>query len=424
LDVKITPSNRVRGRITVVPDKSITHRALIFSTLASGRSVIKNPLKAADTISTLRILENIGHAIEGDWNRFEVRPTSRILSPEVPMYCGNSGTTTRLMMGYLSSVEDAFFILYGDGSLSKRPMLRVVEPLRRMGAVIYGRNNDNNLPICIKGKRLHGIEYESKIASAQVKSAILIATLNADSKTVYSEPYKSRDHTERMFKAFGANIKVEDNTVILQPSKLRPFEMFVPGDISSAAFFIVLSVIHENSHLEIQNVGLNETRMGIIDILKLMGANIEYEIIESEPEPFGNLKVFSSRLKGIEIPNHLIPRAIDELPLVALLGAFAEGETILKNAEELRKKESDRIKAVVEGMRNIGIEIEELEDGFHLFGPQKIKGGIVDSFMDHRIAMLFAIAGAVSEEGVLIKNFECVEISFPNFLEVLKGVLK
>lgn len=424
LDIQILPSKRIRGKIEVGPDKSITHRAFIFSTLAEGTSRIKNPLKAADTISTVKVLESIGHRIIGDWKSFEVQPAENIVSPEIPLFCGNSGTTTRLMVGYLSSIEDGFFVLYGDESLSKRPMLRVVEPLRKMGAVIHGRNNDNNLPISIKGQRLHGITYSSKIASAQVKSAVLIATLKADSETIYTEPYKSRDHTERMFKAFGADIKVEENTIFLKPSKLKPFEIFVPGDISSAAFFIVLSAIHPDSFIEIHNVGLNETRTGIIEILKLMGANIEYEIKENEPEPFGTVRVSSSKLKGVEIPNEIIPTAIDELPLVALLGAFAEGETVLKNAEELRKKESDRIKAVVDGMKNIGVEIEELEDGFRIEGPQKIKGGVVDSYMDHRIAMLFAIAGIVSEEGVLVRNFECVEISFPNFLEILKEVLK
>lgn len=424
MKMKIRPAKRVKGSIEVSPDKSITHRSLIFSTLATGKSVVRNPLLCEDTKITHRILENIGHKIKGDWKKFEILPSCKIISPAEPIFCGNSGTTTRLMTGYFSSIENGFFVMYGDHSLSKRPMLRVVEPLRAMGAIIHGRNNDNNLPMCIKGTKLHGINYSSKIASAQVKSAVLIAALSASSETVYTEPSRSRDHTERMFKNLGADIKISGNTIILKPSKLRPLDIYVPGDISSAAFFMVLGAIHKNSEIEIKNVGLNETRAGIIEIMKMMEANIEYEFIETEPEPYGNIKVSSSKLRGVKIPNDLIPKAIDELPLVALLGAFAEGETILRNAGELRKKESDRIKSLVIGMRNLGIEIEEFEDGFRVLGPQRITGGKVDSYMDHRIAMLFSIAGVVSEEGVMIENTECVNISFPEFFEILKEVIE
>jgi len=424
MEVKIEPAKKVRGSIEVSPDKSITHRSLIFSTLAIGKSVVRNPLMSEDTKATYEILKKIGHEIKGDWKKFEIFPASKVTSPIEPLFCGNSGTTTRLMTGYLSSIENGFFIMYGDESLSERPMLRVVKPLRAMGAIIHGRNNDNNLPLCIKGARLRGINYTSKVASAQVKSAILIAALNATSETVYTEPSKSRDHTERMFKNLGVDIEINGNTITLKPSKLRPLDIYVPGDISSAAFFLILGAIHRNSEIKINNVGLNDTRIGIIEIMKMMGANVEYEVIETEPEPYGNIKVNSSKLKGIEIPTNLVPKAIDELPLVALLGVFAEGETILRNAKELRKKESDRIKAVVSGMRSLGVEIEELEDGFKVSGPQRIIGGKVDSHMDHRIAMLFSIAGIVSEEGVKVENAECVNISFPKFFEILKGVVK
>ncbi|PLV57390.1 3-phosphoshikimate 1-carboxyvinyltransferase [Thermotoga sp. SG1] len=420
--MKILPTERIFGTLSVPPDKSITHRTLILSALAESESTLYNLLRCLDTERTHDILEKLGTRFEGDWEKMKVFPKP-FSEPIEPLFCGNSGTTTRLMSGVLASYE-MFTVLYGDSSLSRRPMRRVIEPLEMMGARFMARQN-NFLPMAIKGNHLSGISYKTPVASAQVKSAILLAGLRASGRTIVIEPSKSRDHTERMLKNLGVPVEVEGTRVVLEPATFRGFEMKIPGDISSAAFFIVLGAIHPNARITVTEVGLNPTRTGLLEVMKLMGANIEWEVTEENLEPIGNVRVETSpNMKGITVPKDMVPLMIDELPLVALLGVFAEGETVVRGAEELRKKESDRIRVLVENLRKIGIEIEEFTDGFKITGKQRIKGGVVDPEGDHRMAMLFSIAGLVSEEGVEVKNHECVAVSFPNFYETLEKVMK
>jgi 3-phosphoshikimate 1-carboxyvinyltransferase len=419
--VKILPAKRISGTLCVPPDKSITHRAFILSALAESESTLYNLLKCLDTERTHDILGKLGTRFEGDWEKMRVFPKP-FSEPIEPLFCGNSGTTTRLMSGVLASYE-MFTVLYGDSSLSRRPMRRVIEPLEMMGARFMARQN-NFLPMAIKGNHLSGISYKTPVASAQVKSAILLAGLRASGRTIVIEPAKSRDHTERMLKNLGVPVEVEGTRVVLEPATFKGFEMKIPGDISSAAFFIVLGAIHPNARITITGVGLNPTRTGLLELMKLMGANVEWEVTEENLEPIGNVRVeTSSNMKGITVPKDIVPLMIDELPLVGLLGVFAEGETVVRGAEELRKKESDRIKVLVENFRKIGVEIEELRDGFRITGKQKIRGGEVDPEGDHRMAMLFSIAGLVSEEGVEVKNHECVAVSFPDFYEALEKVI-
>ncbi|PLV59087.1 3-phosphoshikimate 1-carboxyvinyltransferase [Thermotoga sp. KOL6] len=420
--MKIEPAKSVKGVLSVPPDKSITHRALILAALSETESTLYNLLRCLDTERTYDILRILGTEFAGDWKKMKVFPKP-FVEPIEPLFCGNSGTTTRLMSGVLASYK-MFTVLYGDDSLSKRPMGRVIEPLEIMGARFMARRN-NYLPMAIKGNRLSGISYKTPVASAQVKSAILLAGLKADGKTIVIEPRKSRDHTERMLKNLGVPVHEEGTRVVLNPSSFRGFQIEIPGDISSASFFVVLGAIHPNARITVNDVGLNPTRIGLLEVMKLMGANVEWKITREDLEPIGRIEVETSpNLKGIIVPKELIPSMIDELPLVALLGAFAEGETIVRNAEELRKKESDRISVLVGNFRKIGVKIEEYNDGFKITGKQRIKGGKVDPKGDHRIAMLFSIAGVVSEEGIEVQNHGCVEVSFPNFYELLEKVIE
>lgn len=417
--MKVKPSKFIRGSIIPPPDKSITHRALIISSMGNKKSTFYNLLNSLDTKRTFHILKKLGIRFVGDFKRMEIVP-SKISVPSEPLFCGNSGTTARLMMGFLSSKEGTFF-LYGDKSLSRRPMRRVIEPLEKMGVRFLAKDGEY-LPLALRGGKLSKIKHVEEIGSAQVKSAIILAALKADGISTIVEKNKSRDHTERMVKAFGGNIKVINNTILVEPSELGSITMKIPGDFSSAAFFIVLGVLHGNARLVIENVNLNPTRTGLLDVLKTMGANLEISIDENNIEPVGKITVETSKLIGTEIKGSLIPKMIDELPLVALLGVFADGETIVRNAEELRKKESDRIKTLVENFRILGIEIEELRDGFKIKGPQNIKGGRVDPKGDHRMAMLFSIAGILSDEGVEVIDSKIVSISFPNFFKTLETI--
>jgi len=419
---KIAPAHRIRGRITPPPDKSLSHRALIFSSIAGEPSLIENLLESDDTRSTFRILNQLGVGFEGNFQRLKVFPPESFEEPSEVLNCGNSGTTARLMTGLLSS-HSGFRVLVGDDSLSRRPMRRVVEPLRKMGATILGRRNGENLPLAILGGQLHGRHHTLSIASAQVKSALLLAGLRAEGTTSIIEPRKSRDHTERLLKIMGARIHVDGLKVELQPSYLGKLEFRVPGDFSSAAFFLALGVIHPNAELTVENVNLNPTRTGFLQILDQMGAELSVETWETDPEPVGKITVSSSSLKGVTVRGDMVVATIDELPLVALLGVFAHGRTVVKNAEELREKESDRIKAVVKNLRNLGVRVEERSDGFEVEGPQKIEGGKVESFGDHRIAMTFSVAGLVSERGVVIEDPDRVSISFPGFFEFLEKVM-
>ncbi len=405
------------GRLNPPPDKSITHRALIVGSISEDGMRIKNPLLAKDTFSTIDCLKKLGKDIKMEEGKIIIEPGNLRESEDI-LYCGNSGTTARLLAGLLSG-HNFLSILNGDNSLKNRPMGRIVEPLRKMGAIIYARNKDSFLPMMVKGGNLRGIYYELSIPSAQVKSAIILSSLFADGETVIKERVKSRDHLERMLKWMGVNLEVEDQTIRIKGnSKISGGEMSVPGDISSASFFICGAILIKGSQIIIENVGLNPARTGILNVLKKMGARIEIlDISEQFNEETGDLKIKYSPLKGIKIEGDEIPFMIDEIPIISLIATQAEGITKIKGAEELRFKETDRIKAISYNLREMGAKIEEIKDGFVIEGPTPLKGGKVKSFGDHRIAMTLFIASLIAKGETYIEGFDCVDISYPNFLK-------
>ncbi len=427
MKIWVKKAKGLKGEITLPGDKSITHRAFIMGLLAKGKTVIKNPLKSDDTDATLNFVTSTGGKIE------KLTPEEIIISsngmdalqePRDVLNAMNSGTTARLFAGVLSGCS-FFSVITGDDSLKRRPMDRVTIPLREMGGKIYGRNNASLLPISISGGNLKGIRYKLPVASAQVKSAILLAGLFAEGETEIEEEIKSRDHTERMFTYFGVKLERAGGRIkIYCVQRFSGSEIIVPGDISSASFFIAGGTIVENSEIIIKNVGLNETRTGFIRALIEMGADIKIEDQKKiNEEEMGTVIVRSAKgLKGISISKE-VPSLIDEIPLIAMVASFAEGETVIREAEELRKKESDRLHAMVEGLKRIGADVEALPDGMIIRGGKKLRGGEIESYGDHRIAMTFAIAGLAIEEGIYVKDFECVSVSFPDFLEKLE-VLK
>ncbi len=428
--MKIRKAKYVKGELRVPSDKSISHRSIILSSLAEGTSIIKNFLKAGDTLTTVDVYRNFGIKIDESKDLFFVhgKGLKGLEEPEDILFMGNSGTTTRLTLGVIAG-QSIFAVMTGDDSLRQRPMKRVLLPLKNMGAHVDGREKGDYLPVAIRGGSLRGIEFFNEKASAQVKSAILLAGLNAKGKTTVIEPVMSRDHTERMLKAMGANIKTEFDqggyrVHLLDTPKLNAIDIEVPADPSSAAFFAAAAAIVPNSEILLKEVLVNPTRDGFFRKLKEMGADMEYiNQREQAGEPIADIYVkYTPNLKGIKVEKKEVPSMIDELPLLAIIATQAEGETIITGAQELRVKESDRIKAVVVNLRALGVEVEELPDGLIVKGKQKIKGGIVDSFNDHRIAMGFSILALVSEEGIEIKNPECVFISYPQFFEHLKKV--
>lgn len=414
---------KISGEIKIAPDKSISHRALLLSAIASGTSRIKNLLYADDCISTMSCLENLGVRILKKKDEVIVEGRGlNLTKPNKNLDAGNSGTTARLLSGILAG-QDFSSTITGDESLSKRPMRRIIEPLERMGAKIIAREN-NFLPMEIKGNKLKPINYESKIASAQVKSCVLLAGLYADGITRFCEPYKSRDHTERMLKNFGANVETKKNTATIEGvTSLNASDIFVPGDISAAAFFIVATTIFKNSKLKIRDVGINPTRTGIIDIMLKMGAKISFEnerLINNEP--VADIVIESAELKSTVIKGSEIPRLIDEIPIIAVAATQSVGETIISDAQELRVKETDRLKAISTELKKMGADIEEVEDGLVIKGPTKLKGARVESYGDHRMAMSLTIASLVADGKTTIKNPECVRISFPGFYDTLKKI--
>ena len=413
-----------RGKIKIPPDKSITHRALIVGSLAKGKTIIKGFSEAGDCISTIKVLRDSGVKIEKREDEIIVfgKGFNKIAPPFYALDCENSGTTIRLMSGVFSSIPRRA-ILTGDASLRNRPMKRIIEPLTKMGATIKGRGEKGFPPLVIEGKQLKPIEYNLKIPSAQVKSSIILAALNTEGRTKIDGKINSRDHTERMLEYFEADIFKRVGFIEIYGKKeLKGRKIKVPGDISSASFFIALSVLIENSEILLEETGVNDTRMGFIKILKKMGANIEIinrRVVSNEPVA----DIFvrgGNKLKGIEISREEIPFLIDELPLIAVIGTQAKGVTRVKGAEELRIKESDRIKSIVMGLRNLGANIEETEDGFIVEGKEGLKGGTCESFGDHRIAMSLVVAGLISEGKTEVKNTECIDISFPLFGKYLK----
>ncbi len=413
-------STGLKGTITIPSDKSISHRAVMLSSIANGKSLIKNFSLGKDPISTLNIFKSLGINAEFlDSKTLEITSNGKLTTPQQNLDCGNSGTTMRLSTGILSA-QPFNSVLFGDESLSKRPMKRIIEPLKLMGAEI---NSDNfKAPLYIKGSKLSGINYNLPISSAQVKSCILLAGLFADGKTTIHEPNQSRNHTELMLKYLGADISSDFNTIELYPSKLEAKNIEICGDISSAAYFITAALIVPNSDIIIKNVGLNPTRAGIIKVAKQMGANIE--ILNQEEisgELVGDIRVKYSELKGTEISGEIIPTLIDEIPVIAVLATQANGITTIKDAADLRNKESDRISAIVIELKKLGADIQETQDGFIVNGKRKLQGDAeINTYHDHRIAMSLYVAGLISEKPLNIKEFEWVDISFPEFEELFQ----
>ena len=414
--------NGLRGEVTIPSDKSISHRAVMLASLANGKSVIKNFSRGQDPLSSLSVCKSLGINYEfTDENTLIIESEGELKPPAADLDCGNSGTTMRLMAGILAG-QNFKSVLIGDESLSKRPMKRIIEPLMLMGARIT--SIDGHAPLKIMGNILKGINYNSKLASAQVKSCVLLAGLNADGKTTFTEPYLSRNHTEIMLKYMGADIYSNGATVEIERSILEPKTIEICGDISSAAFFIIAGLIVPNSKIILKNVGLNPTRTGILEVVEKMGGNIKIldkKIVSGEE--VGDLEVLSSELKSCVIEGDIIPRLIDELPVIAVLATQAQGQTIIKDAEDLRHKESDRIKAIVTELKKIGADIEETSDGFIVHGKTKLEGGCeVETYHDHRLAMSLYVAGLVCENPVLINGFEWVDISFPEFDSIFNSL--
>jgi len=421
--IEIKKSNALKGEVVPPPDKSISHRAAIFSALAEGKSVIKNYLRAGDTLSTLSALKALAVEIEiGKDIVVYGRGLYGLKEPLSPIDCGNSGTTIRLLTGVLSG-NPFFSVLYGDESLSERPMARVINPLKEMGSNIMARDGDRFPPIAIRGGNLKGIRYEMPVASAQVKSSLLLAGLYAEGVTEVIEPAPSRDHSERMLPAYGARLEKSGLRTSIYAGALKGCDCEVPGDFSSASFFIVAALIVPNSEVIIKNVGLNPTRTGLLLALEKMGAQIEINKGNTGGEPIGDIICRTSRnLKGIDISGDIVPSLIDEFPILCIAACCAEGITTIREAQELRVKESDRIRAMSEGLRAMGIEVEEMPDGISIKGGI-LRGAEVSSHKDHRIAMAFSIAGLVAEGTTTILEADAVDISFPEFYETLRRLL-
>ncbi len=421
----ITAASGLRGDITVPGDKSISHRSIMFGALATGTTRVSGFLQGEDNYSTLNAFRAMGVQID-DLGGGELCIAGAGLhglkEPGDVLDCGNSGTTMRLMTGLLAG-QQFFSVLTGDQYLRRRPMRRVVQPLSTMGAKIDGRDNGERAPLAIRGSALRGVDYTSPVASAQVKSALLLAGLYADGETTVREAHLSRDHSERMLAGFGADVRPFDGGVTLHPgNELTGRELVVPGDISSAAFFLVAGLIVPGSELLIRNVGINPTRSGIIDILREMGGSIELvDERDACGEPVADLLVKHSRLHGIDISGSVVPRAIDEFPVISVAAALAEGTTTIRDAHELRVKETDRIAAMVSELGKLGAKMEARDDGMIIEGVDGFTGSKVTSHGDHRIAMSCAIAAHVARGEVCIDDTECTETSFPGFWQLLAG---
>jgi len=402
----------------IAPDKSISHRSVMFSMLAKGTSEITNFLRAEDTLNSLEIVKNLGASVEDDGKTIKISSQGIQESSEV-LDCGNSGTGIRLFCGLLSSAN-GHFVLTGDQYLRRRPMKRVTAPLRNIGAKLDGREDGDLAPLSIRGASLKAFNYESKIASAQVKSAMILAALRADGTCTYKEPELSRDHTERMLQGMGAELRVDGLTTTINPMKelLSPLKIRVPADPSSAFFFAVAAAITPNSNVVLEGVTLNETRIEAFKALERMGADIRYEETDNKYEPIGNIHVKYAPLNAITVDDN-ISWLIDELPALSIAFACANGVSIVKNAQELRVKESDRISTVVTGLKACGIEVTEYQDGYTVKGGV-LKSATVDSDGDHRIAMSFIIAGL--KVGMEVTDLECINTSFPNFFELLNQI--
>jgi 3-phosphoshikimate 1-carboxyvinyltransferase len=424
VDWTIENRGPLRGEIEVPGDKSISHRAIILGAIANGESRVRKWLFADDVLKTIRAFQGLGVEIDiSDKLAIKGQGRNGLKPPDKPLDLGNSGTGMRLIAGVLAG-QPFETVLTGDQSLQRRPMKRIIEPLRMMGAEIQGRDGEY-APLKITGRELKGIDYNIPMASAQVKSAILLASLFAEGKTRITEPMQSRDHTERMLRFFGVEL-VKAGTIIEMEcgQELRSQVIEVPGDISSAAFFMVAGLIVPGSRILLRDVGINPTRSGIIDALKKMGAHLEIQNLRSASgEPVADIYVHYQELQGTELSGELVPRLIDELPVLCVAAAMAEGVTTIRNAQELRVKESDRISSMSTELRKMGVKVDELEDGLVIEGAAKLKAAEVLSHGDHRVAMSLAVASLVAKGKSRIKSVEWVETSFPGFLKKLNSLV-
>lgn len=430
--VSVVPPTRFEADVTPPGDKSIGHRALLLNAAAVGEARITGFPRGKDTLATLAILRALGVRVreerrsrDGVSSDLSIRGQGiqGLQEPERILNARNSGTAMRLLLGLLAGAP-LTATLTGDLSLRSRPMGRVVEPLRRMSAQIWGREDGNLAPLTVKGTHLQGIGYEMPVASAQLKSALLLAGLSAKGPTTLQEPALSRDHTERMLVAMGVTLKSTRGRIYLEPGVPRAVDVRVPADISSAAPWLVAGAIHPNARVTVRGVGVNPTRTGILDVLQQMGAKVQVTSVEEDAaEPIADITVESSELRGVEIGGAIIPRLIDELPLLALAATQASGETTIRDAQELRVKESDRIATTVGELNRLGARLEEQPDGMVIYGHQRLQGVAVRSHGDHRLAMTLAIAGIVANGEVGIDGAEVVDVSYPAFWPALQGVL-
>ena len=425
MNMNITKSAGLRGELKIPGDKSISHRAIMFGALADGTTEITNFLQGADCLSTISCFQAMGVDIENNTDRVLIRGAGLhgLKAPAQMLDVGNSGTTTRLISGILAG-QSFTSTLNGDASIQKRPMKRIIDPLTQMGANIHSINENDCAPLVIRGGHLRGISYQSPVASAQVKSCVLLAGLYADGITSVTEPVLSRNHTELMLSGFGAQVTSVGTTATIDPEpQLYGQKIAVPGDISSAAYWIAAGLAVPNSELVLKNVGINPTRDGILRVVEAMGAEITRENVHTvSGELVCDLIVRSSSLHGTVVSGELIPTLIDEIPAIAVLACFAEGETIIKDAQELKVKESNRIDTVVEGLLAMGADATATDDGMIIRGSKPLHGAVIDSHLDHRIAMSFAVAGLLCDTPTTILNADSVAISYPDFYESLKKI--
>ncbi|UCE79670.1 MAG: 3-phosphoshikimate 1-carboxyvinyltransferase [Nitrospiraceae bacterium] len=426
--IEISKANVLKGSVSIPPDKSISHRAILFSSIAKGKSFVKNILRAGDIDATLEACRSLGVSIEdhGDHVIIHGKGLHGLSEPANIIDCGNSGTTLRLISGILAA-HPFFSVLTGDESLRKRPMARIIEPLSLMGADIKARGGNQFPPLGIRGNQLKPITYTMPIASAQVKSSLLLAGLFTDGITEITEPVQSRDHSEKMLSFLGADITVKDMQITVRGGKdLRASEISVPGDFSSAAFFIIAALMIPSSEITLKKVGINPTRTGLLTILQQMGARIEVtNIHDVSGESVANISCTGmDRLQAVHIKKEMIPSLIDEVPILCVISALADGTTTIRGAEELRVKESDRIASMASELRKMGVTIEEYPDGISIQGPADLRGATVDSYGDHRIAMALAIAALAAEGTTTIRGCSAVNISFPGFFDAIRSIVR
>ena len=424
-DIRLSKLHQLNGELTVPGDKSISHRTAMFAAIADGISTIKNYSSAIDCQSTLDCMRQLGTTIRREGQDIHVHGKGlRTLSePDDILNCGNSGTTMRLLCGLLAG-QNFSTVLTGDASLRRRPMDRIIKPLVNNGAEILGRQSNRLAPLFIRGKSLSDVIYELPVASSQVKSAVLLAGLYAAGNVQVTEPVASRDHTERMLAFCGVDIRRDGNIISLEKNrKLSARDFQIPGDISSAAFLIAMGLLVPGSHLRLKDVGINPTRTGLLTVLKNMGADLRIENERSvSNEPVGDILVQNAELRAVEIGGTLIPKLIDELPLIAVIATQAQGKTVVKDALELRIKESDRISAIVGELKKMGASIEETKDGFVVEGPTPLHSAVCNSYDDHRIAMALSVAASIADGESVIQNADCVGISFPEFYNMVRNL--